>query len=276
MARRIRQWTVAAVQMTSTADVRRNVAAATRWVREAAAAGATLIALPENFAYLRPKGSPVEFREDLDGELVTRMREEARRLGRYLLLGSIPERVPRSRRIHNTSVLIGPGGKLLAHYRKLHLFDIRMRGAAVLDEPASVKPGERVVVADTALGRLGLSICYDLRFPELYRRLALGGAQVLFVPAAFTAFTGPHHWLPLLRARAIENQCWVVAPAQVGKHGSGRESHGETAIIDPWGGVVQRLPRGQGWVQARVDLDVVTRVRKGLPALKHIRRDLLG
>ena len=276
MARRIRQWTVAAVQMTSTADVRRNLAVATRLIREAAAAGATLIALPENFAYLRPEGSPVEFREDLDGTLVTSMREEARRLGRYLLLGSIPERIPRSRRIHNTSVLIGPGGKLLAHYRKLHLFDIRMRGAAVLDEPATVKPGERVVVADTPLGRLGLSICYDLRFPELYRRLALGGAQVLFVPAAFTAYTGPHHWLPLLRARAIENQCWVVAPAQVGKHAEGRESHGETAIIDPWGEVVQRLPRGRGWIQARIDLGVVDRVRKGLPALRHIRRDLLG
>jgi predicted amidohydrolase len=274
-ARRIERWTVAAVQMNSTTDVRRNVRAAVRSIRQAAAAGATLIALPENFAYLRPEGSPVEYRQDLDGELVGAMREEARRLGRYLLLGSIPERVPRGRRIHNTSVLIGPGGRLLAAYRKMHLFDIGIPDGVELRESRTVRAGDRPVVVRTPLGRLGLSVCYDLRFPELYRRLALAGAQVLFVPAAFTAFTGPHHWLPLLRARAIENQCWVVAPAQVGRHGAGRESHGETAIIDPWGEVVQRLPRRRGWVMAEVDLGAVKRIRRELPALRHVRRDLL-
>jgi predicted amidohydrolase len=265
---------VAAVQMTSTADVERNVSTATRMIREGAAAGAMLIALPENFAYLRPEGSPLGYRQELNGELVTAMRQEARRLGRYLLLGSIPERVPRSRRIYNTSVLIGPGGRLLASYRKMHLFDVRIRGGVELEESRNVKAGDQPVVARTALGNLGLSICYDLRFPELYRRLVRRGAQVLFVPAAFTAFTGPHHWLPLLRARAIENQCWVVAPAQVGRHGAGRESHGETAIIDPWGEVVQRLPRRRGWVMARIELTLVEKVRKGLPALRHMRNDL--
>ena len=276
MGRRRKQWTVAAVQMTSTDNVRANADTARKRIREAAAAGAELIALPENFAYLHPEGTPVRFREDLDGELVGSMCEEARRLGRYLLLGSIPERIPRSPRVYNTSVLIGPGGAVVAHYRKMHLFDIRARGRVVLDESRTVKPGNNPVIADTSLGRLGLTVCYDLRFPELFRRLAQGGAQVIFVPAAFTSYTGPHHWLPLLRARAIENQCWVVAPAQVGRHGHGRKSHGETAIIDPWGEVVQRLPRGQGWIQARIDLDFVTSVRMELPALRHIRRDLLG
>ena len=206
-----RRWRVAAVQMTSTTDVDRNVSRASRFVRAAAAAGADLIALPENFAYLRAEGQKIDYRTELDGDLVGSMQGLARQIGRHLLLGSIPEAVPRSKRIHNTSVLIGPRGNVLGHYRKVHLFDIRIRGKVTLQESRYVKPGDRTVVVPTKLGRLGLSICYDLRFPELYRRLALGRAQVLFVPAAFTAYTGPFHWLPLLRARAIENQCWVVA-----------------------------------------------------------------
>jgi predicted amidohydrolase len=267
----VESWKVAAVQMTSTADTSKNLAKAVKLIRRAADAGSRLVALPENFAYLRREGEPAAYRQELDGDLVSSMREEARRLGCYLLLGSFPERVPRSRRVFNTSVLIGPAGGLLAVYRKMHLFDIDIRGGAVLKESRSVAPGDRVVVAKTPLGRLGLSICYDLRFPELYRHQALKGAQLLFVPAAFTAFTGPHHWLPLLRARAIENQCWVVAPAQVGLHGRGRRSHGETAIVDPWGKVVRRLPKGQGFIQAVIDMNEVERVRRGLPCLEHVR-----
>jgi predicted amidohydrolase len=193
-----------------------------------------------------------------------------------LLLGSIPERIRRSRRIHNTSVLLGPTGRTHAIYRKLHLFDIALRGGPVLRESATVAPGDRPVVARTMLGRLGLSICYDLRFPELYRHLRLQGASVLFVPAAFTAYTGPHHWLPLLRARAIENQCWVVAPAQVGRHGAKRRSHGETAVIDPWGTVVARRREGEGVVTAEIDLRHVERVRQGLPCARHAVPRLLG
>jgi nitrilase len=157
----------------------------------------------------------------------------------------------------------------------MHLFDVDIPGGVVLKESRTVKAGGHPTVVRTPLGRLGLSICYDLRFPELFRRMALARAEVVFVPAAFTAFTGPHHWLPLLRARAIENQCWVVAPAQFGRHGDGRESHGESAIIDPWGRVVRRLPRGPGWIRTTIDLDRVREVRKGLPALRHIRRELL-
>jgi predicted amidohydrolase len=261
--------------MTSTADVEKNLAKARKLMAGAAEAGADLIALPENFAYLRREGEPALYKQELEGELVGAMREEAVRHGCYLLLGSIPERVPRSRRVFNTSVLIGPNGKLLAHYRKMHLFDIDIRGGATLKESRSVAPGDRPVVADTPLGKLGMSVCYDLRFPELYRRLVFAGAKLLFVPAAFTSFTGPHHWLPLLRARAIENQCWVVAPAQVGRHGPGRQSHGESAIIDPWGGVVQRLPKRQGWIMAEIDMAAVDKVRRGLPCLNHVRKELL-
>jgi predicted amidohydrolase len=270
-----RRWKVAAVQMTSTVDVARNVARAEELVRGAAAEGADLIALPENFAYLRAEGRKIAFKTELDGDLVRSMRALARDTRRHLLLGSIPESVPRSKRVYNTSVLIGPRGDLLGTYRKLHLFDIRIRGKVTLQESRWVAPGDRVVVVKTRLGQLGLSICYDLRFPELYRRLVLRGAQVLFVPAAFTAYTGPHHWLPLLRARAIENQCWVVAPAQFGRHSADRRSHGESVVIDPWGVVVQRKPRGQGWIVAQIDLAQVDSVRRGLPCLQHTHPSLI-
>jgi predicted amidohydrolase len=276
-AKRIpRRWEAAAVQMTSTTDVDCNVRRAASLIRDAAEDGADLVALPENFAYLRTEGTKLEFKTTIEGDLVRSMRDLARELGVHLLLGSIPERVPRSPRTHNTSVLIGPRGDVLAVYRKMHLFDIDIRGRVSLRESRFVAPGKRPVLADTRLGRLGLSVCYDLRFPELYRWLALRGAQVLFVPAAFTAYTGPHHWLPLLRARAIENQCWVVAPAQVGRHSADRQSHGETVIIDPWGVVVARKARGQGSVAAEIDLERLDRVRRGLPCLEHTHPSLVG
>jgi predicted amidohydrolase len=269
-------WTVGAIQMTSTTDVEANVTTAERLVRRAARAGAALVALPENFAYLRSEGSPIAYRQRLRGELTGRLAELAAGEGCYLLAGSIPEAVPRSRRIHNTSILFGPDGRQLAVYRKIHLFDIDIPGGATFKESRTVAPGDRAVVVDTPLGRLGLSICYDLRFPELYRRLALKGAQVLFVPSAFTAYTGKFHWLPLLKARAIENQCWVVAPAQGGRHSADRQSWGRTAVFDPWGELVAVRERGPGVVLARIDLGRVEQVRKGLPVLDHAQRRLVG
>lgn len=274
MARSRSRWMVAAIQMTSTDDVEHNLALTERLVRGAAGAGADLVALPENFCFLRYEGSRDSFRTPVEGPVVQGMQQLARELRIYLLLGSIPEQLRGTRRIANTSVLIGRDGKIVATYRKLHLFDIDIPGGVVLKESSVVRPGDEVVVADTELGRLGLSICYDLRFPELYRQLALAGAEVLFVPSAFTAYTGPHHWLPLLRARAIENQCWVVAPAQVGRHNEKRESHGETVVIDPWGTVVKRRPRARGWALAEIDRGAVTRIRRGLPVLSHVRREL--
>jgi len=268
------RWKVAAIQMISTDDRDRNMTAATRLARRAAAEGADLIAFPENFSYLRPEGSPIRVSDRLDGELVRGLENLARELDCYVLAGSIPERIPRSRRVHNTSVLLAPDGRQLAVYRKIHLFDIKIRGRVSFLESRRVAPGDRPVVVDTPLGCLGLSICYDLRFPELYRQLALRGAEVVFAPSAFTSYTGRYHWMPLLRARAIENQCWVVAPAQVGRHGPGRRSHGHTAILDPWGTTVGVRERGAGVVTATIDLEKVRRVRAGLPALEHVRREL--
>ena len=265
----------AAVQMTSTPEVAHNLRTAERLVRRAAAARASFVALPENFAFLRPERSRLRFKTTLDGELVGGMRRLARELEIHLLLGSIPEAVPGDRRVHNTSVLLSPDGTILAVYRKLHLFDVSIRGRVALKESRFVIAGDRVVAVNTRLGRLGLSICYDLRFPELYRRLALDGATVLCVPAAFTAYTGRFHWLPLLRARAIENQCWVVAPAQVGHHCEGRDSHGEAVIIDPWGEVVARRPRGEGLVLADIDHEKLERIRRGLPCLEHTHPALI-
>jgi predicted amidohydrolase len=206
--------------------------------------------------------------------LVDRLGGLARDLGCYLLAGSIPERIPRSRRVYNTSILFDRKGKTVATYRKIHLFDIDVPGRVTLKESRTIAPGNRPVIIRTPLGRLGLSICYDLRFPELYRRLARRGAQVIFIPAAFTAYTGRYHWMPLLRARAIENQCWIVAPAQWGRHSRSRVSHGETMILDPWGDIVARKKTGAGIVTATIDLARIDVIRAKLPAQRHARHDL--
>ncbi len=217
----------AAVQMTSTADVEKNLAVAEALVERAVARGATFVGLPENFAFLRAEGEPVPEAQALDGPWVSRMAALARRLGITLLLGSLPERVPGDRKVRNTSVLLGPDGTTLAVYRKIHLFDIDLPGMEHLKESRAVVPGEELVVAQSPFGPIGLSICYDVRFPELYRELARRGARVLAVPSAFTERTGKAHWEVLLRARAIENLAYVIAPAQVGHHGGGRTSHGQ-------------------------------------------------
>jgi deaminated glutathione amidase len=267
--------TAAVVQMTSTADVERNLAAAERLVEEAAARGARFVSLPENFAYLRSEGEPVPEAQALDGTpaspWVARLAAQARRLEITLLLGSLPEKVEGEARIHNTSVLLGPDGQRLALYRKIHLFDIDLPGMEHLKESRAVLPGDEAVVADTPFGPLGLSICYDLRFPELYRRLARRGARVLAVPSAFTERTGKDHWELLLRARAVENLAYVVAPAQVGDHGRGRASHGHAMIVDPWGSVLAQVPGGEGVATAVLDFERQDRLRRELPALSHAR-----
>jgi predicted amidohydrolase len=270
-----RRFRVGAVQMRSTADVEANLAQVEALGEKAVAAGADLVAFPENLAFLR-EGRRVPEPQGLDGPLVGRLRILARRWRRYLLAGSIPEAIPGESRIYNTSLLLSPAGEMAAVYRKLHLFDVRLRGGATFEESRLVAPGENPVVADTPLGKLGLSICYDLRFPELYRRLVRAGAEVLFVPSAFTAYTGAAHWTVLLRARAIENQCFVVAPAQWGRHNPGRASYGHSCAIDPWGKVVASRARGLGVVLADLDLDLVARTRREMPCLQHVRPELLG
>jgi predicted amidohydrolase len=261
----------AVVQMTSTADVDRNLATAEELVERAASRGAVFVALPENFAFLRSEGEPVPEAQLLEGPWVQRMADLARRLGLTLLLGSIPERVEGEKRIQNTSVLLGPDGATLAVYRKIHLFDIDLPGMEHLKESKAVRPGTEIVVAETALGRVGLSICYDLRFPELYRELGRKGARTLCIPSAFTERTGKAHWEVLVRTRAIENLAWVLAPAQVGHHGKGRASHGHAMIVDPWGVVVAQVPDGEGIAVAELDFERQDRLRRELPALTHAR-----
>jgi predicted amidohydrolase len=261
----------AVAQMRSTADVGANLESASRLIDEAAARGAGFVSLPENFAFLRSEGEPVPEAQAVDGEWVTRMAALAARHRVLLLLGSLPERVPGDKRVLNTSVLIGPDGRTIACYRKIHLFDIDLPGLTHLKESRSVMPGDEVVVAETEWGGLGLSICYDLRFPELYRRQSARGARVLAVPSAFTDRTGKDHWEVLLRARAIENVAYVVAAAQWGAHGPGRASHGHAMIVDPWGAVLAQVPDGEGIALAELDFDRQDRLRRELPALSHVR-----
>jgi predicted amidohydrolase len=263
----------AAVQMTSTAEVEKNLASAEALVERAALRGATFVALPENFAFLRSEGEPVPEAQTLDGPWVQRMAALARRKRITLLLGSLPERVPGDKKVRNTSVLLGPDGGTLAVYRKVHLFDIDLPGMEHLKESKAVVPGEELVVAQAPFGPLGLSICYDLRFPELYRELTRRGARVLAVPSAFTERTGKAHWEVLLRARAIENLAYVIAPAQVGHHGGGRVSHGQALIVDPWGSILAQVPDGEGVAVAEIDFERQDRLRRELPALQHRRLD---
>jgi predicted amidohydrolase len=262
---------VAVAQMTSTTDVARNLDRAEALVRQAAGRGAVFVGLPENFAFLRSEGEPVPDAQPLDGPWVVRMAALARALGISVLLGSLPERVPGDSRVRNTSVLLGPDGSTVATYRKIHLFDIDLPGMEHLKESKSVVPGSELVVASSAIGPLGLSICYDLRFPELYRQLVRRGARVLAVPSAFTERTGKAHWEVLLRARAIENLAYVLAPAQVGHHGGGRSSHGQAMIVDPWGVVLAQVPDAEGIALAELDFARQERLRRELPALDHTR-----
>ena len=264
---------VAALQMCSTEDVAANLAAASRLVEEAARAGATLAALPENFAFLRREGAPIPCAQSLDGEIVETLRKLARAHSLWLLGGSFPEAVPGEPRVHNTSVLVAPDGSLAAVYRKIHLFDVDLRaqGGGCYQESARVAPGAEVVVAETPFGGVGLSVCYDLRFPELYRAQSARGARFLLVPSAFARETGRDHWEVLLRARAIENQCFVLAPAQWGQHSADRASHGRALVVDPWGVLLGVAPDRPAVVLADCDLAQQDRIRATLPALHHRR-----
>jgi predicted amidohydrolase len=266
----------AVVQMTSTTDVERNLAKAEDLVTRAAARGARFVGLPENFAFLRCEGAPVPDPQPLDGPWVKRMAALARRLEITLLLGSLPEKIASGGpdpepRVRNTSVLLGPDGATIAVYSKIHLFDVDLPGMEQIKESHTIAPGREIVVADSPAGLLGLSICYDLRFPELYRALSQRGARVLCVPAAFTERTGKVHWEVLLRARAIENLAYVLAPAQIGHHGPGRDSFGDAMIVDPWGAVVARVPDGEDVAVAELDFTRLERLRRELPALSHAR-----
>jgi predicted amidohydrolase len=264
---------VAVVQLCSSDDVTANLVAAEARVAEAASAGARFVALPEMHAYLRREGSPVSCVQDLEGEIVSAARSWARKHEVRLLAGSFPERAPDGERVYNTSVLLSPAGDVEAVYRKIHLFDVDLgdTGGGRFRESTRFAPGEACVVASTPEGGIGLSICYDLRFPELYREQAAQGARFLTVPSAFTPHTGKDHWEVLLRARAIENLAFVVAPAQCGQHSPDRASYGRSMIVDPWGVVLAQLGDEPGIALADCDLAQQDRMRVRLPALGHRR-----
>jgi predicted amidohydrolase len=277
---------VAAVQMCSTEDVPANLGRARDLVTEAAAAGAGLIGLPENFAYLgSDRDHKLEIAETLvggpqggptgDGPILTAMRTLARETGAWLLLGGFPERVPgaggQAQKLGNTSVLLDETGAIRARYRKMHLFDVEIPGGHTFKESDTVTAGAEPTLVQTPLGPLGLTICYDLRFPELYRELARQGARLLAVPAAFTRETGKDHWHVLLRARAIENQAYVIAPAQWGFHGGKRSSYGHALVADPWGVVLAECGEQDGFALATIDPRYQDKVRSTLPCLSHRR-----
>ena len=283
---------VACVQMNTRGDVPANVRAACELAEAAAAAGARLVALPETWAYKGGREGIRASAEAVEGPSNAALAQLAARLGIFVLAGSIYEPSPEPGRVYNTSALFGPGGGLLAVYRKIHLFDVTA-GTTEYRESDDVTPGAELVTVQVDLGKaapgdpagapapaapvtLGFTICYDLRFPELYRSLALRGAQVLCVPAAFTAYTGAAHWEVLLRARAAENGCFAIAPGQVGEHLPGRECFGHSMIVDPWGTVLAEVQDGVGFCVADLDLGRVAEVRAQIPSLQNRRPDTYG
>jgi deaminated glutathione amidase len=260
----------AAVQLNSTQDKRRNLAIAERLTRDAAADGASLVALPERLNVRGGHEDYVREAETLEGATVTWARALARELGIDLVAGSIAERREGRDKLSNTSVHVGPDGELKAVYRKIHLFDVSVAGVEYL-ESASDEAGDEIVIGETADGtKLGLSVCYDLRFPELFRILAIRGARVITVPANFTQVTGEAHWEVLLRARAIENQAFVIAPAQFGVHpGDQGATYGHSLIADPWGELLALAPDEECFVAADLDFERQDEVRERLPSLRN-------
>lgn len=261
---------VAVCQLNSTDDRAANLAEARRLLERAAAAGADFAVLPEFVDYLgRRAGEPEP--ETVDGEFASFFSRAARELDLNVLAGSFRERAGDGERAHNTSLVFDRTGTRVAAYRKIHLYDVEIPGRVSYHESKTIAPGDALVVADVEGVPVGLSICYDLRFPELYRALAVAGARVLVVPAAFMAHTGRDHWEVLLRARAIENQCYVVAAGQIGDHEPGRTCFGRSMVIDPWGTVLAQAPDTPGVVVADLDLGRVESVRAELPSLANRR-----
>jgi len=260
--------------MCSGADLDANLATSRRLLGEAAADGAQLAILPECFSFLgRTERDKLAIAERLEagGPIVTMLREAAQQHGIWVIGGGTPEIVEGDpRRTYNTAIVVNPAGELVAHYRKVHLFDVDIPGGATLRESDATRAGDERVVVEIHGAKVGLSICYDVRFPELYRGLVKDrGADVLIVPAAFTAHTGAAHWHLLLRARAVENQAWVVAPAQWGRHNEKRESYGHALVIDPWGTIVGERAEGDGVVVATLAGAAVDQRRTQMPCLDH-------
>lgn len=263
---------VAAVQLNCQDVVADNLGTSERMVAQAAERGAELVVLPENFAYMGPETGKRELAErlgDASAPIQKTLSELARRHRVTLVAGGFPEASGDPQRPFNTELVYAPDGELIAHYRKIHLFDVKLPDGSEICESEASGSGKEAVVVEIGGFQVGLSICYDLRFPELYRALVDRGAEVLLVPAAFTLLTGKDHWHVLLRARAIEAQCFVVAAAQWGTHPKGRTCYGHALVADPWGTVIAEASDGVGLAVAELDRKVLDRVRTNLPSLKH-------
>ena len=254
------------MQTTSTEDVPANLAFALEQLGAAAAGGAQLVAYPEVFLYIGGREGKLAHAQTLDGEIVSRFRNEAARRRIWVLLGSLHERIAgRGDKVHNTSVLIAPTGEIAATYRKRNLFDVELPGQRIM-ESDTIEPGTAPApVVETPLGQAGLSICFDLRFPALYRGLRAQGAEIVFIPSNFTFTTGAAHWETLLRARAVENQVYIAAPAQVGRHNPKFTSYGHTALVDPWGSITALASDRPGIVFGEIDLGYLDEVRATIP-----------
>ena len=268
----MKEYKIAAAQMNSRPDLDRNLEEAYDLIKEAADEGAAFISLPENFAYLGDFEARLELSAAISTQAEKFLSETADEFGVYILGGSYPV-LAASGKVFNRSTLIGPEGDTLAKYDKIHLFDVDLEGGESYRESDYVQPGENepVVYESEDIGTIGLSVCYDLRFPELYRILSEKGAQILTVPSAFTKTTGKDHWHALLKARAIENTCYVLASAQTGLHGKKRETYGHSLIIDPWGNILADSGQDTGVVYAEFKHDLLMEVRQAIPSLKHRR-----
>ncbi len=266
----MRSYLAAAIQMTSVSDLAANLQQAEEWIEFAAQQGCQLVTLPENFSYMSPEVEKIQKAGEIQAQTEAFLHKMARRYQVTLLGGGYP--VPNgSEKFFNTAALLDPNGDEIARYQKIHLFDVDLPDGNTYQESRSVVPGADAVVAKTeSLGILGLSVCYDIRFPELYRALVDAGSEVLLIPAAFTAYTGQVHWQLLVQARAVENTCYVVAPAQVGHHYARRQCHGHAMIVDPWGTILADAGGDQpGVAIAEINPERLRQVRQQMPSLLH-------
>jgi predicted amidohydrolase len=264
---------VAAIQMTSGTDVAGNLREAGRLIGAAARAGAGLVVLPENFACMAKSDSErlTIAEDDGHGPIQEFLAEQSRVNGIWLIGGTFPIKTHDGKRARAACLLHDAGGKRVARYDKIHLFDVNLPNGENYHESRATEPGTELTVVDTPLGKLGLAVCYDLRFPELFRGLLDRGVEIVALPSAFTSHTGRAHWDVLTRARAVENFAYVIAAAQWGTHANGRHTHGDSMIINPWGEVLDRLPQGTGYAIAEIDRNAQAQVRSSLPAIEHRR-----
>ncbi len=265
---------IAAIQMASGPNVSANLIEAGRLIDQAVAAGARMVVLPENFAVMgMEERDKVELREkEGEGPIQEFLSRQAARHELWIVGGTVPLEASTPDKIRAACLVYDAEGRQVARYDKIHLFDVSLRESGEeYNESATIEPGDELVVVDTPFGKLGLAVCYDLRFPELFRNLVEQGAELIALPAAFTAITGKAHWEVLVRARAIENLCYLIASAQGGYHVSGRLTHGESMIVDPWGVVLDRLSSGSGIVVAELDCEQLRNTRRTFPVLEHRR-----